>query len=272
MSYDTAVLERPDATRIDSALKLDPDAGTFSFALDRHWIDEQQIGYPDLREVVQRSVTFGISVVRASCDAGYTQFLDLGCGYPDRTAVHRITHDRGVDARVTAVDNSRWVTLHWERALEGSTSTRFLSTDLTDAAAVMQQIASLAALDLTRPVCLTLVDVLHHLEPHVARQVLAQYYELLPVGSRLALTQRTDDNASAEQAARIAGLAEAYHDIGAPTWIRTRTEFLDLLGPWSLCLPGVVSLRQWPLASYSPTLPDGLGALSWGAVAGKRSS
>ncbi|UJW32488.1 hypothetical protein L3Q67_01480 [Saccharothrix sp. AJ9571] len=160
MAYDTAaVLElgQPDAARIHSQLKRYPDGKTFAFALDRDWVNEQQDWYPDLREVVQRSVAFDISVVGASCDAGFLQFL-------------------------------------------------------------------------------------------------------LPVGSRLALTQRTDDGAFEEQVARTADLAAAYREIGAPTWSRTRSEFLES----ARVVPGPVS--TWCGVAYHPDDTRAFPAFSGGTA------
>src|SRR6185436_8770970 len=108
------------------------------------------------RDFLARVVTF------LAAEAGIRQFLDIGTGLPTADNTHQVAQRIAPDSRIVYVDNDPMVMVH-ARALLTSTDegqTRYLEQDLRTPSDIL---AELDILDLSQPVALILVAVVHFL-------------------------------------------------------------------------------------------------------------
>ena len=94
-------------------------------------------------------------------EAGIRQFLDIGSGIPTMGNVHEIAQQEAPDARVVYVDNDEVAVLHSRAILARNDNAIAIQADLRHPREILadQQLRDL--LDLTQPVALLLVAVLH---------------------------------------------------------------------------------------------------------------
>jgi hypothetical protein len=93
--------------------------------------------------------------------AGIRQFLDIGSGIPTMGNVHEIAQQEAPDARIVYVDIDEVAVLHSRAILARNDNAIAIQADLRDPREILgdQQLRDL--LDLTQPVALLLVAVLH---------------------------------------------------------------------------------------------------------------
>jgi S-adenosyl methyltransferase len=98
-------------------------------------------------------------------EAGIRQFLDIGTGLPSASNVHEVAQAVAPESRVVYVDNDPIVLAH-ARALLNSTPegrTAYIDADLRQPENILTSPAVAETLDLSRPVALMLVAILHFL-------------------------------------------------------------------------------------------------------------
>ncbi len=130
-----------------------------------------------------------------AAECGVRQFLDLGTGLPCPDNTHEIAQQVAADCRVVYVDNDPVVLTH-ARALLTCTppgSCDYIEADVRDAATILAEAAR--ALDLTRPVAVLALAVLHFIpdgdDPAAIVAGLAnalapgQFHRLVPPDRRL---------------------------------------------------------------------------------------
>ena len=96
-----------------------------------------------------------------AADCGIRQFIDIGTGLPAPDNTHELAQAVAADSRIVYVDNDPLVLVH-ARALLTSTPQGvcdYLDADLRDTATIVTQASN--ALDLTQPVAVLLLAVLH---------------------------------------------------------------------------------------------------------------
>ena len=98
-------------------------------------------------------------------EAGIRQFLDIGTGLPSANNVHEVAQDVAPSCRVVYVDNDPIVLAHARALLtskpEGKTA--YIHADLREPGKILADPAVRETLDLTKPVALMLVAILHFL-------------------------------------------------------------------------------------------------------------
>ena len=96
-------------------------------------------------------------------EAGIRQFLDIGTGLPSSPNLHEVAQERAPSARVVYVDNDPIVLAHARALLASSAdgSCAYLEADLRAPGAIMADPLLRATLDLTKPVAVVLVGILH---------------------------------------------------------------------------------------------------------------
>jgi hypothetical protein len=98
-------------------------------------------------------------------------------------------------------------------------------------------------LDLTQPVALLIVAVLHFVpDADDPARVIADYRKMLAPGSYLAVSHATDDAQRSRQAAEH---RELYARTATPMTMRSRDRISHLLRGWDLVDPGLVRLPLW---------------------------
>jgi hypothetical protein len=190
------------------------------------------------RAFMRRAVSY---LVR---EAGISQFLDIGTGIPTSPNVHEIAQDADPRARIVYVDNDPIVLSHARALLTSGPGgrTAYIDADLRDIEKILGSRDLLGTLDLSQPVALMLIAVLHFIpdadDPYglVGRLVAA-----LPSGSYLAVSHLTGDF----DPAAWAGVAAVFRRSGVIMQVRSLPEVSRFFTGLDLIEPGVVSLPRW---------------------------
>ncbi len=137
--------------------------GTHNFAADRTVAAQAIAAMPQLPEIMRANRAFLRRAVRAVAAEGVDQFLDLGSGIPTEGTVHEVARQVRPGARVVYVDVDPVAVIHSRSILRGDPQNGIVQADLLDADEVLANPVVTGLLDLSRPVCLLLVAVLHFL-------------------------------------------------------------------------------------------------------------
>ena len=174
---------KPHAARIYDYLL----GGKDHFAIDRETAEKGIKLIPTGRTAARENRTFlGRAVRYLVAEAGIRQFLDIGTGLPSANNVHEVAQAEAPESRVVYVDNDPIVLAH-ARALLTSTPqgrSAYIEADLCEPGTILGAPALAATLDMTKPVALMLVGLLHFVpdEQDPARAV-ATLVDALPPGS-----------------------------------------------------------------------------------------
>jgi hypothetical protein len=122
---------------------------------------------------------------------------------------------------------------------------------MRDPDAVLSDPAVQGLLDLSRPIAVLMVAVLHFVpDEDDPAGLVARFRDAVPAGSYLALSHAT----AGEQADRAAEHRGLYQRTATPMTMRTRDQVVRLFDGWELAEPGVVSLPQWRPEPGTPAL------------------
>jgi O-methyltransferase involved in polyketide biosynthesis len=208
---------------------------------------------PASRAFLRRAVTY------LAAEAGIRQFLDIGTGMPAEASTHSVAQRIDPSCRVVYLDNDPVVIAHARAALRSSAAggTSCVAADARDTRAVLDGASQ--ALDLTKPVAVIMVMVLHFLED--AAGPLTRLTAALAPGSHLAVTHPDRDE-------RAAMVARRWNQLGSVRAVlRDRAELRRLLDGLQVIEPGIVEVPQWRPAPGDRAYPEGMPLL--GAVARK---
>jgi hypothetical protein len=178
-------------------------------------------------------------------ESGIEQFLDIGTGIPTTPNLHQVAQGVTPSARVVYVDNDPLVLAH-AAALMVSTPegrTAFVQADARDPQSILDAPELRATLDLTRPVGLSIVAMLHFVEDDdVATTMVRTLLDHLAPGSYLGLTHATADI----DPEAITASQNAYASSGVRGRLRSKDEIAEmfLLG-LELQEPGIVVPQAW---------------------------
>jgi len=237
--------------------------GKDNFAADRESADQIAQAFPTIRTAALENRRFlhrAVSFLAA--EARIRQFLDIGTGIPTSPNVHEIVQAIAAESRVVYVDNDPLVVVHARARMVSSPggATAYVQADLREPEAILADPALIGTLDLSQPVGLLLVAVLHFLDDEDAPyRAVARLVEALPSGSYLAMSHATLDPLPADTVERLATLAipGAGHGTFRP---RTRDEVARFLDGLKLVDPGLVPIVDWrpeqepkPLAAEAQT-------------------
>jgi hypothetical protein len=177
--------------------------------------------------------------------AGIRQFLDIGTGIPTSPNVHQIAQGVDPGARIVYVDNDPIVLAH-ARALLTSTEqgrTAYLDADLREPEVILHDPTLGATLDLTQPVGLIMVAILHFIrDEYDPYRVVARLVEAMPAGSYLVLSHVTYDFLPPATVAELDAANAARNVEFRP---RSREEFTRFFDGLELVTPGIVSVADW---------------------------
>ena len=243
--------------------------GKDNFAADRESADAIEQKFPGMRVGIRANRdVLGRMTRYLAADAGIRQFLDIGTGLPTEDNTHEVAQRIAPDSRVLYVDNDPLVMAH-ARALLTSTDrgmTDYIEADLRDPDAILAAPQLHDALDLSRPVALMLIAVLHFIPgAGQAKALVNRLMDELPSGSYLAATHFTLDFMPAhEQATYRQMLDSGVSDI----WPRDRDEFATLFEGLELVDPGIVLVSDWrPEGAAEPVDPSRISI--WAGAARK---
>ncbi|MCX5252820.1 SAM-dependent methyltransferase [Streptomyces canus] len=225
--------------------------GADHYPADREAGDAMVREWPALPVHMRANRDFMNRAVRHLAEkAGIRQFLDIGTGIPTSPNIHEIAQSVSPDARVVYVDNDPLV-LRLSRGLlngtpEGRTS--YIEADMRDPASILEAPELRATLDLTRPVALLVIAIVHFMtDEDDAVGIVRRLLDPLPSGSHLAMSIGTAEFAPDE----VGGVAREYAARGMPMRLRTFTEAAEFFAGLDVVEPGIVQVHKWH--------PDGSG-------------
>jgi hypothetical protein len=244
--------------------------GNDNFAADRESGDAIAAAFPAIRTAVienraflRRAVTF------LAAEAKIRQFLDIGTGIPTSPNVHEIAQGITSSARVIYVDNDPIVLSH-ARALMTSSpdgETAYIDADLLDLDKILNDADLRRVLDMSEPVALMLVAVLHFI-PNDADPygIVARLVDALPPGSYLVMSHATYDFMPPQTVAKFDAPGPANR---AEFHARTREEFARFFNGLELLPPGIASIAEWRADNEPAPRPEAADVAAYGAVARK---
>ena len=219
--------------------------GKDNFAADRAAAEAGLRANPNSRIPPRENRAFlGRAVRYLAGEAGISQFLDIGTGIPTSPNVHEAAQAVEPRARIVYVDNDP-IVLTQARALlttgpQGRTA--YIDADLRDIDAILGSPDLQRTLDLSRPVGLLLIAVMHFIPDEDDPWALAaRLLAALPSGSYLALSHLTGDF----DPAAWAGVVAVYRRSGVTMQVRPKPDIERFFAGLDLIDPGVVSLPQW---------------------------
>jgi hypothetical protein len=242
--------------------------GKDHFAVDRETAERTLQAFPTLRTAARENRGFLRRAVRyLVSEVGIRQFLDIGTGLPSANNVHEVAQWTAPECRVVYVDNDPIVLAHARALLTGSPAgkTSYIQADLRDPEKILADPATKRTLDLSQPVALMLVGVLHFLtEGDRPAEVVDTLVDELAPGSYLVGSHSTAEY----DPERCAAAARMYHERGVPFTFRTGDQFAEVaFRGLEMVDPGMVLVSEW--RPESDLLP-GAAEVSWnGAVARK---
>lgn len=223
--------------------------GKDHYAVDRQAADQLVEMVPTVRDMALANRAFLGHAVHEMARRGIRQFLDLGSGLPTSPNVHELAREFQPDARVVYVDLDPVVLAYHRARVSQEPGTVTLFADLCQPAEVLSHPALRAQLDLSEPVGLIMVAVLHFVGLSLAPHVVGRYVRELVPGSMVALTAGQLEGTSPEV---IATLERVYQQSPTPFVWRVRAQIEHLLDGLELIEPGLTDLSTW-----QPDLPPG---------------
>ncbi|AXG81329.1 SAM-dependent methyltransferase [Streptomyces paludis] len=201
-------------------------------ALDARAPDMAKVNRAFMHRAVRWLVTTG----------GVRQFLDIGTGIPTEPNLHQTAQRAAPESRIVYTDNDPIVLRHAEALLRSTPEgvTEYVQGDVREPEAIIE--AAGKVLDLTRPVAVSLVALLHFVSDEdgaydLVRRLLAP----LPKGSYLVLSHATGDydRQSADTA------TDMYRARGLTLAPRSREEVTGFFRGLELTEPGVSLAADW---------------------------
>lgn len=217
--------------------------GSHYFPVDRQVGDKAAAAFPDLPMALRANRSFLRRAVRFLIDQGITQFLDLGSGIPTVGNVHEIAQSLNPEARVVYVDIDPVAVAHSRALLAGNDNADVVLADIRDPETVLNAPAIEEMLDLSEPVGLLIVALLHFLpEKDEPAALIGQYVRSLAPGSYLVLSHGTPrtDALRAQQAA-----ADEYARGRMPVYHRTPAQITAMFDGLDIVDPGLVYTGAW---------------------------
>ena len=250
---------KPNAARVYDYLL----GGKDNFGVDRQAAEALLKALPDAALAARTNRAFLVAAVRHAADQGIRQFVDIGAGLPTTPNVHECARVAVPDARVAYVDNDPVVVTHARALLATDDLVAVISADARDHSAILGAPEFGELIDMSEPVCLMFVSMLHFLPAADADALVAAFSERLVPGSYLVISAGHATVANTPMGKRVQA---AYGRDTALTG-RTRAEIEAYFADFDLVPPGLVPLTDWPLeVTDGPHSP--LGATSTPAAGG----
>jgi SAM-dependent methyltransferase len=196
----------------------------------------------------------GRAVRYLASQAGIRQFLDIGSGIPTMGNVHAIAQQAAPDARVVYVDNDAVAVQHSRAILAQNDNATALQADLRRPREILGDPQLRDLLDLSQPVALLLVALLHFFpDSDEPAALVAELREALAPGSYVVISHGTTDG----QAPGVAEAMGHYSQTTAPFQPRGHAAVEAFFAGLELVDPGLVRVPLWRPGQGRGTGDDG---------------
>ncbi|MFJ8755143.1 SAM-dependent methyltransferase [Streptomyces sp. NPDC102441] len=214
---------------------------------------------PSVRDVAQSNRAFMRRVTSWAAGNGMRQFLDIGTGIPTEPNLHQVAQRVAPEARVVYCDNDPIVLAHAEALMQGTPegATLYAKADFREADRILEQAAEI--LDLSQPVQLSLIALLHFVsDEQNAYELVGRLGDALAPGSQMVITHASYIPGDA----RLAEVDNQYKAGEITLALRSRDEVARFFGDFDVLEPGLVTPDQWrpelgelPERQLDPTVP-----------------
>jgi S-adenosyl methyltransferase len=244
---DGVDIETPSVARIYDFLL----GGSHNFEADRALARQAVEAIPDLPLQAATNRAFMHRAVRYLVGEGVTQFLDLGSGIPTLANVHEIAQAADQRAKVVYVDIDEVAVAHSRYLLDDNPNAVAVLADLRRPEAVLANPEVTATLDLSQPVAVLLVAVMHAVSnADDPAGIMGTLRERLAPGSFLVMAHGV--NTRVEDADLVEDMSRR---TTTPMTLRTPTEVAALFDGFDLVDPGLVWAPLWRPES-ADSVPD----------------
>ncbi|WP_167499976.1 SAM-dependent methyltransferase [Streptomyces malaysiensis] len=179
-----------------------------------------------------------------AAERGIRQFLDIGTGIPTRPNLHEVAQGIAPESRIVYVDNDPIVLAHAQALLKSHPEgrTAYVHGDITEPEAILASPDLTEVLDLSQPVALSLVSLLHFVpDDWGPYDLVRRLVDALAPGSYLVLSHITPDfDPEATQKT-----VQVYHSGGIQGKIRTKDEVERFFTDLELVEPGLEVPHRW---------------------------
>ena len=249
MSSDSAAPVDPEIVVLDNGVPTAARVydvmlnGKDNFAIDRQVAEASLSVMPELKEIALHNRAILHRVVRhLAAERGIAQFLDLGSGLPTARNTHEVAQGFNPDAKVIYVDIDPIVLAHGRALLEDNDNTRVVTADLRKPAEVLEHPDVRELIDFSKPVCVMLCGILHHLaDDEDPKGVVEALRDVVVPSSYFFITNftRLSDSAESEELERV-----LLSQLGTGR-VRTPTELAEFFDGLEILPPGIVPLPLW---------------------------
>ncbi|MBV7703418.1 SAM-dependent methyltransferase [Nocardia nova] len=221
--------------------------GKDHYEADRRAAETALANFPAVRLTARTNREFMRTATRYLAEQGVRQFLDIGTGIPTEPNLHQVAQEHACESRVVYVDNDPIVLAHARALLvsapEGRTT--YVQADAADPEAILASRELRDTLDLSQPVAISLMAVVHFVPGDVYAMVNTLMDALAP-GSYLAMSHVTTDfDNGANDPDGMGRLLQVYSDQGIPVRPRSRDEVARFFDGLELVEPGVEVIHRW---------------------------
>jgi hypothetical protein len=235
---------RPNVARIYDYLL----GGKDHFAADRQAAQRLIAELPNAAAVAKANRTFLAAAVQYTAREGIRQYLDIGAGLPTSPSVHECARAIIPGARVAYVDNDPVAVTHSQALLATGDGVIATEGDAREPQAILADPALAGVIDLTQPVCLLLVSMLHFFTAAEADTIVGTFRQRMVPGSYLIISQGNGSPVPRE------GIQNAYGSDITLTG-RPAAEIAAYFDGFDLVPPGLVPIAEWPAVQPDAWLP-----------------
>lgn len=225
----------PNAARIyDYTL-----GGTHNFPADRAAADYMFSLVPSTPKWVRMLRDFLQRAARRLGEEGFTHFVDFASGLPTEDHVHAVLPS----ARVVYSDLDPYTFEHARKMVAHLPNVLYLNHDVRDARALLESPEVTEFLGGERRVAIGLNGITVFLSPDEIRRLFHDLYEWAAPGSRLYITYETKE--PGRTTPRMEQFVDMFRQAGAPFYMYSLAECVELSRPWRIPQGGLVPLREF---------------------------
>ncbi len=229
---------KPNAARIYNYLL----GGKDNYEADRVVAQRMLSIAPDNRTVAWFSREFLTGAAKLAAESGIRQFVDIGSGIPTSPSVHEAITAIDPDMRLAAIDYDPVVFAHTNAMYNGVPGVKTMLGDFRDPDDIIARLPGEAGIDLSQPIAILLVGVLHFvLEHERPAEVMARFHEVMAPGSYVAFTHgatESDETWVTQTVTDTVGSTAQFV-------FRSRADVAAIFKGFDLIEPGVAPIQHW---------------------------